>query len=206
MKKIVGMLMGLGLAVSANAAVIVNYEHTSGTTNPVSTVDGITSTSALAGDWAGEDPATSIDLLSIGMQTADPGDTYNFYFTYDVVNSTNITFASLDLDATAKALTRDYRVSYIVAGASEVFITDWTAVTQVVSDTRENVAIDFSDFTTTEDVQFRVYWSGSANKSSNGRVYVDDFVLNGTVIPEPATIGMVGLGAVALLALRRRMV
>ena len=74
----------------------------------------------------------------------------------------------------------------------------------------EAVLYDFPDFTTVEDVEFRVYWGGTAPGNGKSRVYLDEFVLNGQVlaeegspVPEPATLLLALLG-LALLPRRRR--
>jgi hypothetical protein len=203
MKKMVGILLGLGLACAANASIIVDYEHTAGSTNPVSTATGVTSTSALGGTIAGGVIATTIDQLSYSPGINLGAENYNNYFVYTVVNSTNVTFSSLDLDATAKQSTRNFRVSYTVGTGTETFITEWASVPRLITDTAATVNYDFTDFTTTEDVEFRVYWAGTATKTSEARVYVDDFVLNGAVIPEPAAVGLLGLGGLITLLISR---
>jgi hypothetical protein len=204
MKKIAGILLGMGLAVAAHATVIVDFQHDSGSTTPDSVADDVTATAALGGSLSSVAIATSIDQLSAGIGTNIADDNYNNYFTYTLVNDTEITFDSLDIDAAAKVLTRDYRISYTIGTGTEIFINEWTDVDRNITGTDGSVNYDFADFTTTEDVTFTVYWSGTSTDTTLGRVYVDDFVLNGTVIPEPATIGLLGLGSLALLAFRRR--
>lgn len=81
-----------------------------------------------------------------------------------------------------------------------------------------NVVWDFADFSTTNAVQFR-YWgwgpvsiAGGATNASAGTERIKDIsdgdlIVNGTitqVIPEPSTIGLIGLGLVGLVAFARR--
>lgn len=58
-------------------------------------------------------------------------------------------------------------------------------------------------------VEFRIYVSDIGNRISIGHVFnggaiTDDVVISGTVVPEPATLALLGIGAVASLATRRR--
>jgi hypothetical protein len=60
----------------------------------------------------------------------------------------------------------------------------------------------------TNSTQFRIYmWvsSGSIDVVANRTLYLDNLTVEGTVttIPEPATIGMLGLGALVTLMVRR---
>lgn len=75
---------------------------------------------------------------------------------------------------------------------------------------------DFADINTAEEVEFR-FWAygatsvnGSASQAGGtvriGNISGNDLVLNGTiaVVPEPASVGLMGLGALGLWAFGRR--
>ncbi len=56
-----------------------------------------------------------------------------------------------------------------------------------------------------QTVEFRLGLSNNRGyPSGSGGVYVDNLLLDGSVIPEPASIGLLGLAGVGLLARRRR--
>jgi len=59
---------------------------------------------------------------------------------------------------------------------------------------------DFGDFTSSSVTEWRIYIFAANDNNTGFRL--DDITLNGTVIPEPATLGLVSLGG--LLAWRRR--
>ncbi|MFC5050438.1 PEP-CTERM sorting domain-containing protein [Rubritalea spongiae] len=194
---------GLSLA-SAQAATLVGYEHTAGSTTPDILASGITSTSALGGSLNGT-IATTIDQLSAAGANGLPnsaGQTSNYYFSY-VVTGSNVTYESLDLAEAAKVGTRDFRLAYSIDGGSEVEIQGWTGSQVLGSQTVNNY--DFADFTTSDSVEFRIYWGGSANNNGNARVYSDSFTLNGSVaVPEPSSTALLGLGGLALILRRRK--
>ena len=71
-----------------------------------------------------------------------------------------------------------------------------------------NYSIDLSSLgllNTGQTIEFRLGFSDNRGGGSNlmGH-YVDNFVLSGTAIPEPASLGLLGLAGVGLLARRRR--
>ena len=64
--------------------------------------------------------------------------------------------------------------------------------------------IDLSTVTGASSVEFRVGLGDNKN-DSGAAAFVQGIQLNGTVIPEPATIGMLGLGALLTLVVRREL-
>jgi hypothetical protein len=209
MKNFTGMLLALGLASAANAAVIVNYDHTAGAATPLYTEDGVTSSVSLDGTGLFGDVATTIDQYSVAVANGlvlNEDDSFDHYFSYDVSVSASTTFESVAIDTATKSTSRYFQVSYIINSGNEVFLTDgWQTPGSITDDTRDAITYDFEDFTTTADVEFRVYWGGTASSSAEGRVYVDDFVLNGslTAIPEPTVMAMLGLSGFAFLVVRK---
>ena len=100
-------------------------------------------------------------------------------------------------------------------GTTFTYESDYATPTAAQS-TLNNV-FDFTDFSTTSTVVFRFWeWGavsisgGAANAQGTTRIANisgNDLVLNGTVtqiIPEPSTIGLIGLGLVGLVAFARR--
>lgn len=88
----------------------------------------------------------------------------------------------------------------------------WSVTPASVSTTHTITLDTISELQGVTDVEFRVYaWGGSNQYDafSIGKGYFadgnDDVILNGTVtaVPEPATIGMLGFGAVVSLLARR---
>ncbi|VGO15712.1 hypothetical protein PDESU_04297 [Pontiella desulfatans] len=68
----------------------------------------------------------------------------------------------------------------------------------------ETFSYDISSYTGVED--FRVHIDVADNSSSDKKgTYVQGIQLNGSVIPEPATIGLLGMSAAGLILIRRIM-
>jgi C1A family cysteine protease len=172
------------------ASLIASYDHTAGTTNPVVTMSGVTSFSALGGNLSGGVIATTIDQLSAaedtGLSRSIASDNFDYYFSY-IVNpgSDAVVYTSLSLDAYAKDASRRYQLSYTIDGGVEVFITSGPVESGDIDDEGDLDTYDFADFTSSSSVEFRVYWQGSASASSLARVYVDDFILYGGLNEAP---------------------
>ena len=67
----------------------------------------------------------------------------------------------------------------------------------------ETFSYDISSYTGVED--FRVHIDVADNSSSDKKgSYVQGIQLNGSVIPEPATIGLLGMAAAGMIFIRRR--
>ncbi len=97
-------------------------------------------------------------------------------------------------------------------GANWTFQTDWT----ILNPTPSSLATwDFEDFTTANAVEFRFWAYGTSSinggtSAASGTVRIanisgNDLILNGSVIPEPGTAGLVALGLFGARLLRRRM-
>lgn len=161
---------------------LVIFEHTAGATTPDIVNSNITATSGLGGSLSGT-VATSINQLSValanGLPLQIPTDDFNYFFSYQISSKgTPITYENMAIDAYTKHVDRRHQISYIIEGEQEVFITDGSVVSGNINDEGNLEYYDFPDFTTTDNVEFRVYWQGNTNNSSNGRTYVDYFSLN----------------------------
>lgn len=71
-----------------------------------------------------------------------------------------------------------------------------------VMDTSDYSWGEFSG-TTFTDVQAVGLYMNYSKTDNNVQIRMDDFQVNGTVVPEPATIGMLGLGSLLTLLVRR---
>lgn len=205
MKRLIGNLLGLGMACAVQADMIVDYQHTAGSTIADELGYGITSSSGLDGSFTGT-VATSIDQLSGAKEQDLPnnaGTTYQYYFSYTVQSAYGATYESVDIDTAAKVTTRVFKISYLFDG-NETFLTpDWVNAALITDDTRTALTYDFTDFHTSDEVEFRVYWGGDTSGSDLSRVYVDKFTLSGA-IPEPATVSLIAMMGLSGLFIRRR--
>lgn len=175
------------VSISVSGGAMVTFEHTAGTTVPDWVLSGVTSSSALGGNMAGTVIADTIDQLSAAAANNLPNtvasDNFDYYFSYSVSTAgSNALYESIALDAYAKDPARRYQLSYIISGQPEVFITSGQVEPGDLEDDGNFDVYDFPDFITTSDVEFRVYWQGSASAGALARVYVDDFFINGKLL------------------------
>ena len=226
MKKILGMLSFCVLAVCAaqadialdlpasgnytNATVVLTSQEYNGATFDVSYTIGSTS--------SGANTFASSDGTIVGVGSDADADTH--YTTLEGDTAEGLSFTGLSIVnfvANDSGLTIDditgLRFAGFTVGATE--------------NAQDGVNVSFTDFTTdVANIDLSGVASGSTidlaalanynspetalyiitdNASSRNRWSVSGLDVTYTVIPEPATIGMLGLGAVSLLALRRRM-
>ncbi len=146
-----------------------------------------------------------------------------FLFTVDVDEGYALDLDSLTFDFGATQTTATKVPLPVVAylqistdGGSSFSTAGSTNVTVSVDDSDSGVDaalaagyslnVDLSSYSgLTNDVVFRV--SGYFQQYNNSARYVrgGDLVLNGTVVPEPAVIGLLGVGALVALIARRRL-
>lgn len=203
------LLAGIALAASLVAesalavTTIVDFQHNSGSLTPDFTNTNYI-TSAVAATNLTEH-ATSIDQLS-GAPPIDDSMPYDFdlYFSYSIVNDSDtvVEYTSVAIDTAAKVTSRVYQVSYIVDGAETFLTGDWTNASLNTDVDRLAVDYDLTGLTTSSDLEFRVYWAGTARSTSLQRVYVDEFTLS--AVPELSSSFMaMGLAVTGLMSRRR---
>ena len=246
MKKIIGLMMGLGLAVAANADIIAGYDFgtptamTNGATTvesgvSASVVSGAGGASAFAGQYtlgdntglaasgttfgsteAGNFGGTSENLTAGSLAGAI---TANDYMTFTIIadEAGTLNVSGFSLASTIASLTNNRPAEFFNVLAQANGGSTWGAANALTSDQETTVVQGLSDWDDTfidlsgnaslqgiDSVEFRIYMWGGNGTAASSRVNFDQIVVEGSVIPEPATIGLLGLGAVALLALRRR--
>jgi hypothetical protein len=242
MKKIAGILLGMGLACAANAALIagdtigIDFGATADT-DAVTTwnqfsvggdattlgmadtdvvtlssvnntagdaVSGVTfavsnATGQIAWDFSGGtngDPTegsliTDASVYGDGLISNDQlsrptvsGVDY-FYFTFSGLDATG---------ATTYDLTAGWDSN------NDNFTADWTAGTETLRTTLADGYVDFTGLTADANGELAITVTGIEDAA-----HITVSALTLTAIPEPATIGMLGLGTVGLMVFRRRM-
>ena len=221
------MVVALGLVQEVAAEVIASY----GFNDSAISSDAQPNTSAgIFSNGSGVNPFTysglgipakSADLNNSGFyQTSRTGaiaqDDY-LSFSVGVDSSYAVGFGSLSFytlrDATGGAGAPD---SYSVFTSQDGFATsvgtDIGGIVATTDTTFTQHTLDLSGFanlqSVTDSTEFRVYmWTTTGIAGSSQRQFrLDEVVLDGTVIPEPAAMGLLGIAAAGLLFSRRMLI
>ncbi len=147
-------------------------------------------------DFAALGAGLSANLTSLDFIAAKSGNGNRGFFVV-----TNGTADGFGYDAPSDEAYSDVTAASIVNFDSVVDSTrDTDAGTTEF--TPYSISLTGSDFQNlTQAVTFRLY---ATSNSSSATVQFDDFTLNGSVIPEPSTLGLALLGAFGLLTVRSR--
>lgn len=230
LKAITAAVVFLVVVSPSNAAVLANYDFSSGADpsfEAVNTTATAFSAGAFTGGTGSAAPTYSgfISLASqrvVGASLVDPGTealavSNNNYFTFTLAADSgfhlDLTSLTFDVDYTGTGGNVSNSTTFFVRSSIDGFATTLgTPVEEVYLLTSLGftpVAIDLSDASfqnLTDAVTFRIYMFDEAN-SSNRFARIDNVVLNGMVvesIPEPSAILLTGFAGAFLLAVRKR--
>ncbi len=203
-----------GLTTYANAAVVVGYTSTAGATAPATTTGAGVTPAALArgsGIAAASGGTFNSNGFDIDNATAAAAIADNDFLTFGFDSTTAYDLTDLDIRYDRSNTGPNQIVIQIdTGGGFTTFYTD----TDVNANGETVLDIDLSAFTNVTSADFRIVGFGATSTGgtfdpendlaiNNG----ESIVVNGdvaTVIPEPASIALLGLGGVTLLARRRR--
>lgn len=206
MKKLIIVLAALAVAGAAQAAIIANY-----TFDGSSAADSAAYANMTAGNFTASDTTlgfiagtawpggVAADESTWGLATAQADVTKWWYFTVTPDANYSITITGLSfLYGGTQAGPKDF--GWSIGGTYY----DPTAFPHTLTLSAQGpfnssaVSVTITEATT---IAIQAW-----NATSTGNFRVDNVVLNGTVssIPEPATMGLLGLGALAMV-LRRKM-
>ena len=69
----------------------------------------------------------------------------------------------------------------------------------------DEITVDLSSITLSEGQGVRFYFDGNDDQPGSGQHRFDNIVVNGnSVVPEPSSLAMLGLGGLAIVSRRRR--
>lgn len=219
MKKLLAITIAAMVAGSAGAAIIAAWDL-QGDNSPATT-----DADTVAANLSGTPQLSRTGLGQVSANNSFNSNNWNLTGTFDATNkyiSFTVTPASgyqLQLTDLQYAMNgsntapRNGRWGYTTdGGANWTYQADWTILNPAPSSL---ATWDFADFTTSNSVEFR-FWAYGATSINGGASAVtgttrvaniagDDLILNGSVIPEPATVGLVFMGLLGARILRRRM-
>jgi len=216
-------LIAVGVfAAGSHAAVLADYPFTDGSNATRASQDS--DPDSVAGDFT-DGPGLTTTALDTGVGNPSPswrvgqGDTTDSlsgaksgddYASITITPATGkqIDFTQFSLDVAKDGPSADNKASIQVEAStngfsSSVFVGELTGVGGNTSSFTEG------DFTITDSAlqgvggatEFRIYiWDAGA---TSGGVFIDNAQVQGTVIPEPASLGLLGLGGLMMLSRRR---
>jgi len=223
MKKLLLTVLAMGLVATAQAQILLSWDvQGTGTLNNTgylqnSTATGITSTTGLGRTtvaWSSAGNSFSSNTWNLTNTFNEATNYINFSFTVDSGYAGTITSLSYAMNGSNTAPATQVWGYRINSGAF-VLSSDLPITNPAVSSL---ATWDFSDagITAGDTVEFR-FWAYGTTSINGGTSAVggttrianitgNDLVLNGSVslIPEPSTYALLGLGFAALVALRRR--
>ena len=216
-----GLVAAVVLAASQSSAQIVTFD-VAGQGSPFnSTISGVSAGNeaavtlsrggGLLGNSAGNSfAATNWNNTATFNQNVD-------YFSFTVSPNAGYTLTLTDLKYAVNGsgtLPNDGQWGYSLDGGATFTMQPGFVIGQNLPSSL--ATWDFADFTSAGPVEFR-FWAwgttaingtiavGSAGGSGRiGNLTGNDLVLDGTVVPEPSTIALIGFGLVSMLAFGRR--
>ena len=211
-------VLGLACAFTAQGAELARYSFTAGSRASSDTdLNSIASTfndgPGLIGtvDNGVGNPAPSLRAGASDTTSSQAGAlAANDYFFFTIAPGSSF-FAGGEIDLTSltfdRANTGGFTSTFFVRSSVDAFATNLGGTSYTTSSTTFTSATitltdpSFQDLTV--PVEFRFYLYDDTGSGSN-RTFIDNVVLNGTAIPEPATYMLLGLGVLICAQQYRR--
>lgn len=201
-----------GALVPSHAAILANYNFTSATASV--DADANSTASSFTSNYGSNSGLSGAGNYFVRVQVTppltDPVTTTN-YFTFTVTAASGFTLNLTDL-ALKTALVDPNQPSgtTFVRSSVDGFAFDLGSYTQTGTSgsdfTNRSIDLTGAAYQNLSSITFRIYhYDDTDSTSSTGLVHrIDDVVLNGSAIPEPASLAILGLGGLSMLVRRRR--
>jgi len=233
MKKLITLIALLAIAGTASAAIIADWDMTQEATANEQTLDADTKDANMITAHAGHSVVSDLRAATGGLKARDWDDSTTFDAAISYGQYFEITFEAasgyvLNLDSISMILeegigaadTIAYGVTASVLGHTSANALTTGQLTGAVAGDLDVLDLDLTGgaYDNLSSIEFRVYgWDdttgailtgadaiflGNANTNDDG---ISDLQLTGDValVPEPATVGMLGLGSRVALLIRR---
>ena len=208
---LIGWDSGGGINYAINAPGISGNLYTS---NAKTQTDGNSSDGTFGSEFGGAAVTNSGISWAVGLGTNTVEGSINTILGINVVNNTeyDVVLDKLHFDA-ARLFAGSPPDLTLIYQTGSLGVAGGTVINSVVGLEQQNKYSDYRDFDWSltgladytlapgENALFRLI---ASNGTGGGFTYIDNIGISGTVmIPEPATIGMLGLGALVAMGMRR---
>jgi len=134
------------------------------------------------------------------------------YWTFTVTSSTNLDLTDLRFAAGKAGVTSttSYNVSSsvdghatLLNGSDFVYTGSDSSMSAPSNQVVDLSGASFQNLDASSGIEFRIYYADVASGGSNG-ARIDTVTLNGSLIPEPATLALLGVGGLMMMPRKRR--
>ena len=206
-----GGILGLffGALASSDAAILANYNFTGATASV--DADANSTATSFTSNYPSDSGLSGAGNYFVRVQVTPAVATTTNYFTFTVTAASGFTLNLTDL-ALKTALVDPSNPSgtTFVRSSVDGYASDLGSYTQTGTSgstfTDRSIDLSGAAYQNLSTITFRIYhYDNTDSTSSTGLVHrIDDVVLNGSAVPEPASIALLGLGGLSLLVRRRR--